>query len=263
MSPVVLKSVFSPFGLLHYHPTQSNLFLDAVERAFGENFVRFRPEDATDIIMSFIYLKRYPFQIASKIFDSHFLDRLDSCQSEEAVRIARSKLKVFDMAMTLDCEDYKGPLLPREKNVKSMWVDKRLTKMTESIIASLEKIAGPNKKVSQFVLMSNMPAVSLYIVDILLHPCSPIPQQEGRLALTEEERKSSVAFLVHVPEHYCAQMTHLTGPQELRHHHLQKFGLRTIKLRYDEMSRLQPGRRSLDRYLQFSLRAVKDRKIKH
>lgn len=262
MSPVVLKSIFSPFGILHYSPSQSSLFLDAVEKSFNENFARFRPEDATDIILSFVYLHRYPIHFVSKIFNSHFLDRLDSCQNEETVRSTQNKLKLFDMAMTLDCKDYQGPLLPRETNVKSMWVDKRLTKIMDSVVSSLEKIAGARKKISQFVLMKGTPAVSLYIVDILLHPSSPSCRHKGRIALSEDERRSSIAFIIHVPEHYCAQMDHLTGPQELRHHHLHKLGLRTVKLRYDVMTRLQPHQRSLDRYLQESLKAVKENKAK-
>lgn len=262
MSPVVLKSIFSPFGHLHYHPSQSSIFLDAVEKSFGENFVRFRPEDATDVILAFIFLNRYPVRFVSKIFNSHFLDRLDSCQNEETVRSTQTKLKMFDMAMTLDCEDYKGPLLPRESNVKSMWLDKRLTKIIDAVIASLEKIAGAKHKISQFVLMNGMPAVSLYIVDILLHPSSPTSRTEGRLLLTEEERRSSIAFLIHVPEHYCAQMDHLTGPQVLRHHHFKKLGLSTVKLRYDVMARLLPHQRSLERYLQESLRAARGKKAK-
>lgn len=263
MSPVVLKSIFAPFGLLNYLPTESALFLDAVENSFSENFARFRPEDATDIIMAFIYLNRYPVQFVCKIFSSHFLGRLDSCQNEETVRSTQTKLKLFDMAMTLDCEDYQGPLLPRETNVKSMWVDKRLTRIIDSIVASLGKVGGVKNKISQFVLMSGMPVVSLYIVDILLHPHSPSSQQEGRLTLSEDERRSSIAFLIHVPEHYCAQMQHLTGPQVLRHHHFQKLGLRTVKLRYDVMARLRLHPKSLDRYLQESLRAVGEKKAKH
>lgn len=262
MSPVLLKSIFSPYGLLSYLPAQAGSFLDAVEKSFSDNFVRFRPEDATDIVLAFVYLKRYPVQFVSKIFNSHFLDRLDSCQNVETVRSTHSKLKVFDMAMTLDCEDYKGPLLPRERNVTSMWVDKRLTKLIHSVMSSLEKLAGPRNTISRFVLMSGMPAVSLYVVDILLHPVSPSSQPKGRLALTDDERKLSIAFLIHVPEHYCAQMDQLTGPQLLRHHHLQKLGMRTVKLKYDEMIRLQPHPRSLDRYLQMSLRATRERKAK-
>lgn len=262
MSPVVLKSIFSPFGILHYSPAQSNLFLDAVEKSFDENFARFRPEDATDIVLSLVYLHRYPIKFVSKIFNTHFLDRLDSCQNEETVRSTQNKLKLFDMAMTLDCKDYQGPLLPREMNVKSMWVDKRLTRIMDSVVASLEKIAGARKKISQFVLMKGTPAVSLYIVDILLHPSSPSSQHKGRIALSEDERRSSIAFIIHVPEHYCAQMDHLTGPQELRHHHFQRLGLRTVKLRYDVMTRLQPHQRSLDRYLQESLKAVRENKAK-
>ncbi|KAK3914009.1 FAST kinase domain-containing protein 3, mitochondrial [Frankliniella fusca] len=262
MSPVVLKSIFSPYGLLYYHPIQSASFLDAIEKSFSENFVRFRPEDAADIVLAFIFLRRYPVQFVSKIFNSNFLDRLDSCQNEETIRSTQTKLKLFDMAMTLDCDDYNGPLLPRETNVRSMWVDKRLTKVMHTVIASLEKSAGSRCKISQFVLMSGMPAVSLYIVDILLHPSSPSPQQEGRLTLTQEERKSSIAFLIHVPEHYCAHMDHLTGPQELRHHHFQKLGLSTVKLRYDLMNRYLSHPRSLDRYLQESLRAAREKQAK-
>lgn len=235
LSPVVLKSLFLPLGYLRYQPTNSFKFWQVLESSFEEKFIQFRPEDVIDMLLTCVYLEKYPLNFVQKVFNPYFLDRLHSCQNKELLIKMRSKLKILDTAMTLECDHYRGPLLPKDHSAKSLWQDGRIRRILINIRDQLNKAAGGEDRVSYSVMLPQLPASELYLIDALLHPSS-IGVAMWHLNLLKDHNLH-VAVLIHLPEHYAGDV--LIGPQDMRKRHFRRIGLKVVGLNYQMLAKLR------------------------
>ncbi|XP_067001528.2 FAST kinase domain-containing protein 3, mitochondrial [Anabrus simplex] len=254
LSPVTVKSLFVPFGLMDFHPSNGVRFWQVIETALEEKFIQFRPDDAIDIMLACVYLEKHPINFVKKIFNPYFLDRLHSYKDGTALELMRAKLKIFDTAMTLECPQYQGPLLPREYSTRSIWQDGRIKRMINSLYDTVTVIAGSSDRVSISVVMSQLPVTELYVVDILLHPRGMGPSMLN--FNLKKDRNLYIALLIHVPEHYCSQGTHLLGPQVMKKRHLRRLGLRVADLEYTKLAKLKVHPKSLEEYVLERLEAA-------
>lgn len=246
LSPVVLKSLFLPLGYLRYQPTNSLKFWQVLESSFEEKFIQFRPEDVIDMLVTCIYLEKYPLNFIRKVFNPYFLDRLHSCQNKELLTRMRAKLKILDTAMTLECDQYRGPLLPKDHSAKSIWQDGRVRRILINVKDQLNRAAGGEDRISYSVMLPQLPASELYLIDALLHPSS-IGVAMWHLNLLKDHNLH-VAILVHLPEHYAGDV--LIGPQEMRKRHFRKIGLKVVGLDYEMLSKLRVHPVELFSYIQ-------------
>ena len=78
-------------------------------------FAEFPPKDIIKLLLSFVYIERYPLNFVRKLFNPYFLDRIHN-QSEkmEDVHLARHYLTLFDIAMNLDSSAYGGQSPPSQ-----------------------------------------------------------------------------------------------------------------------------------------------------
>lgn len=95
------------FGELDFHPPNGFKFWEIMEQILEKKFAEFPPKEIIDLLISFIYLERYPLNFARKIFNPYFMDRLHS-QAEGDVAYSRLKLHLFDSLMMLECKNYPG-----------------------------------------------------------------------------------------------------------------------------------------------------------
>lgn len=248
LSPILIKALFTPFGLLDYDPPNGWKFWQVLENSVHNKFVQFRPEDIVDIMLSCVYLEKYPINFVKKIFNPYFLDRLHTTRSGMPLQILRQNLVIFDVAMTLECLQYSGPLLPKDGSAKSLWQDGRIKRMINGIYDTIVDITGHPSRVSTLVLLNQLPVLDLYVVDILLHP-SNMPASMLQFNL-RQNRNLFVAVLIHIPEHYCSDSVHLTGPQVMRKRHLKRLGLKVVSLKYIELARLKVHPKSLRDYIE-------------
>lgn len=248
LSPVLLKSLFSPLGYLNYQPSNGLIFWQVLETAFEEKFVQYRPEDAIDMLLTCVYLKKYPLNFVKKVFNPYFLDRLHSSRNIETLNMVRSKLKMLDTAMTLECEHYRGPLLPRDHSAKSIWQDGRIRRILNNINNSLNKAAGSEDRVSYSVLAPQLPTNEIYIIDALLHPSS-IGSALWHMNILKD-RNLYVAILINLPEHFCNNGNNLIGPQAMRIRHFRKLGLKVVTLKYEKLSKLNVHPVELQGYIE-------------
>lgn len=256
LSPVIIKGMFAPFGILNFQPSDSLKFWHVIENILDEKFVQFRPEDAIDVLLTCVYLGKFPLNFVQKIFNPYFLDRLHSYRDVNVLRQLRTKLKLFDTAMTLECSQYRGPMLPRDHSANSLWQDGRIHRMINHISEPLADITGGIDTLTTSVILPHLPTLSLYVIDIMLHP-SGMGGSTIRFNL-RRDCKIYVAVLIHVPEHYCAGSTQLIGPQVMRKRHFRRLGMKVVELQYDRLAKLQVHPRTLEEYLVERMKSAED-----
>jgi len=80
LSTPQLYSIVRIFGELDFHPPDGFKFWQLVEEVLEAKFAEFPPKEAISLLLSFIYIERYPLNFVRKVFNPFFLDRLHSQQ---------------------------------------------------------------------------------------------------------------------------------------------------------------------------------------
>lgn len=241
-----LKSIFCPFGLLDYQPINSMKFWQTFEDCLNLNFDKISARDVVDIVLSCLYLEKYPVNFVQRIFNPYFLDVLHSTTPLSEHPKLRSDLKLFDTGMSIECDGYNGPMLPKDHSAKSIWQDGRIKRIVQNLTDEWTIISGGNNKFTKFAVHQQLPLNPLYIIDLLIHPAGM-----GRLWSfnTHTDRNVHVATIIHLPEHYDATKQHLIGPQSMRIRHFRRLGLKVVTLDYEMLAKLRVHGNELHKYL--------------
>lgn len=254
LTPGTIASIFAPFGTLDFRPPEplATRFWRGIEDAVAAKFVQLKPEDALDILLALVYLDKHPVRFAGKVFRANFLERIYHRRNIHSLDATRVKLKLFDAAMTLECQKYAGPMLPRdENNGEFIWHDSRLEKIVNQVHQHLANVAGGEDKLRTNVALGQLPRNELYVIDALIHPGST-------LSLDKLDRNLNTAILVHLPEHFCRNSKRLIGPQVMRIRHFRKLGLRVMTLDYETMVELASNPVAIVRYMRERLMATEE-----
>lgn len=241
-----LKSIFCPFGSLDYQPINSIKFWQTFEAHLDLNFDKISATDIVDIMLSCIYLEKYPVNFVQRIFNPFFLDVLHSTTPLDKHPKLRSDLKLFDTCMSIECDSYNGPKLPRDHSAKPIWQDGRIKRIVQNLSDQWTTISGGHDKFTKFAVHQQLPLNPLYIIDLLIHPAGM-----GRLWSfnTHTDRNLHIATIIHLPEHYDASKQHLIGPQSMRIRHLRRLGLKVVTLDYEMLAKLRVHGNELHKYL--------------
>lgn len=241
-----IKSYIIPYGALNYQPLNGIKFWQSLESYLDINFGKIPPADILNILLSCICLEKYPMNFVKRVFNPYFLDALHRNVPTEKLNKLRSDLKLFDFGMSLECESYDGPLLPRDDYAKSVWQDGRIKRIIHQISNEISKVAGGDDQFSKSVILSNVPFNELFIVDILLHP----PGLGNVFNFNTKKNKNiHVAVLVHLPEHLDSSGEYLNGLQSMRIRNLRKLGMKVVTLNYSTILKLKMHPKELVNYL--------------
>lgn len=244
LNPIFLKSLLYPFGFLNFQPSNGLKFWETVENVLGEKFLKVSVDDVLDILLSCIYLEKYPLNFVSHVFNPHFLERINNSENSHNLRC---KLKLLDTAMTLECKAYKGPLLPKLKNSQSFWYDGRIKRLINHLRESFNFIAGGEECWSAFITLPNIFTTNLYIVDLMIHPKN-LRNSILNLNLSKD-RNVNVAVLINLPDHFCSKGETFIGPQMMRIKHLRLMGLKVVNLKYEVLYKHSVHRKALNNYI--------------
>lgn len=241
-----LKAIFCPFGLLDYQPINGVKFWQTFEKCLNLNFDQISARDIVDIMLSCIYLEKYPINFVQRIFNPYFLDILHSTTPLIEHPKLRSDLKLFDTGMSIECDSYNGPMLPKDHSAKSIWQDGRIKRIVQNLTDQWTIISGGHDKFTKFAVHQQLPINSLYVIDLLIHPAGM-----GRLWSfnSHTDRNVHVATIIHLPEHYDATRQHLIGPQSMRIRHFRRLGLKVVTLDYEMLAKLRVHGNELHKYL--------------
>lgn len=245
--PEHMKEILQPFGLLDYQPINSIKFWQVVEQYLDENFSKIPACDIIDIMLTCVYLERYPLNFVKRIFNSYFLDLLHATTPPHRLQRIRGNLKLFDFSLTLECLDYAGPFLPRDHTAKQIWQDGRIKRVVNNISANLEEVAGGETNFTKSVILFQLPVNDLFIVDVLLHPSGMT--NTWNISILSKERNLNTAVLVHLPEHFDSTGHYLTGPQVMRIRQFRILGLKVVTLKYQVLMKLKIYPKELNVYL--------------
>lgn len=225
-----INSICRAYGLLNYEPPNASAFFLTFELHLDEKFMQFPPEVMIDLLLSCVYLKRYPLNFVKKVFNPYFFDKVHSLDSSE-MRLTRTKLKVLDKALCLEAPNYSGPMLPRDHAAKSFWRDARIMRSVNIIQAPLVEIVGTEERITRSAILPNFPGTELYIVDCIV-------DMVGKLSLPSFKwSNTKYAILIHPPEHYILNNDTLVGPQAMRKRHLALCGFKVVSLQQEKIIR--------------------------
>nr|XP_045616727.1 FAST kinase domain-containing protein 3, mitochondrial-like [Procambarus clarkii] len=238
-----INSIGRSYGLLNYVPPNASAFYHALEIYLYEKFVQFPPDVMIDLLLSCVYLKRYPLNFVKKVFNPYFFDRVHTLDSFD-MRLTRTKLKVLDKALCLEAKNYTGPMLPRDHSAKSFWRDSRIMRCVHMIQAPLVEIVGTEERITQSAVLPNFPGTEMYIIDCII-------DMAGKLSLHSFKwSNNKYALLIHPPEHYILNEEILVGPQVMRKRHLALCGLKVVSIRYENVLKYRMYPEMLKNYIE-------------
>jgi len=234
------------FGQLDFHPANGFKFWELAETILDSKFNQFLPIDIINLLVSFLYLEKFPLNFTRKLFNPYFLDKLDS-QPEELVRASRQQLKLYDAAMKLECRSYDGPFLPKETKYRRLNADTRIFTLANKLMEPLADVVGDISRIGKSVVLSSLPLHPLYIVDMMIYPS----QSASLLRFGfNTNNRSNVAVLILAPEQYDRTGEHLLGSQVMRVRHLTLMGFKVMCINMQVANQLLMHPKELREYLQ-------------
>jgi len=241
-----VSAIASIFGELDFHPSNGFKFWELVENVLDLKFSQFAPVDIISLLVSFVYIEKYPINFTSKLFNPFFLDRLHN-QPEDLVAMSRQELKLYDTAMKLECKGYEGPFLPKDTNARRISNDSRVVRTATKLLDPLADVVGDISRLGQSVVLSNLPLHPLYIVDLMVYPTHAASLVRFGI---HTNNSSNVAVLVLTPEHYDRSGEHLVGSQAMRIRHLTLMGFKVMCVIMQMANKLMMHPKKLREYLQ-------------
>ena len=82
LSASQLSSILEPFGLLDYQPPKGFKFWEIFEHILQSKFIQIPPKDIIEILLSCVYLQKYPLNFVDRVFSPYFLDRLHTSETD-------------------------------------------------------------------------------------------------------------------------------------------------------------------------------------
>ncbi|KAF9421357.1 hypothetical protein HW555_002572 [Spodoptera exigua] len=225
--PSFLKSFIYPFGYLQYDPVNITEFWTLVDKIMNENFDKMTSCDLSSIVLSLIYLGKYPSTLVRRMLSPEYLAKVKSPDMWK-------RFYLIDTAMTLECEKYLGPLLPKDQWSKPISQDFRIKNILEKIMDILVNVAGGQDRLSIAVSIPYLPSDETYLLDVMLH-CAGLGSTTFNWK-SKTVRNANIAMLIHLPDHYCSDNEHLIGSQVMKKRHLKILGIKVVSLKYSLLS---------------------------
>ncbi|XP_053621046.1 uncharacterized protein LOC128681267 [Plodia interpunctella] len=238
-----LKSFIYPFGFLSY-PTKDR-FWELAEDITYQKFYNISADNLSSIILSFLYVGKYPLKLVNRI-----------CSPEYLVKVKPDiyqKLHLIDTVLSLECDEYSGPLLPKDHWNQPLKQDNRVKNMVDKIMEYIIEMAGDGHKVSAAVLLPQFCSDETYLVDVMIYPVDlEINTPNWKSKSVKNEIK---AVLIHLPDQYCSDNEQLVGPQMMRKKHLKILGMQVVSLKYSVLSQFYTSynKHGLKQYLADSI----------
>ncbi|XP_045505209.1 FAST kinase domain-containing protein 3, mitochondrial-like [Colias croceus] len=230
-----LKSFIYPFGYLYYQPPIKN-FWNISEIKLLETYQKISVDDLCSTILSYIYIGQYPLKLVSKVFHPEYVTRVSSPHLLQ-------KLYLIDTSLSIECNDYSGPLMPKDQWLQPVVQDLRISNIVSKIKDTIVSIVGEDR-MSTEVLVPNYCSDKSFLIDIMLHPVGLGSDTfNWKLKITKNE---NIAILVHLPDHYCTKSDQLIGSQMMKIRHLKLLGFNVVSLKYSVLSQLYMSYKTSD-----------------
>jgi len=241
-----ITAMAGTFGQLDFHPPNGFKFWELLESALDMKFNQFQPIDIINILVSFLYIEKFPMNFTSKLFNPFFLDRLHG-QTEDLVTASRLQLKLFDTAMVLECRGYEGPFLPKETAARRIQSDSRVLRCAGRLAAPLAELVGGSDRVGLSTTLASLPLHPLYVVDMMIYKSQAATLLRFGI---HTNNSGNVAVVILAPEHYDRSGQQLVGSQAMRVRQLTMLGFRVMQVNMMKANKLMMHPVKLKEYLQ-------------
>ncbi|XP_065582515.1 uncharacterized protein LOC136041708 isoform X1 [Artemia franciscana] len=239
-----LETVVKSFGKLNYDPVDGK-FWSVVEELLDKKFVQCPPDLMVDMLISCVYLGRYPLNFLPQVLSPFFLDRLQMVFGKRKTE-AMSTLQLLDVALTIECPSYRGPKLPSTLS-SDQKLDGRIVKMANLVKHDFNQVCHGALGISVMFTPANLPL--FYSIDLLLHKLEVEPFSRFGY---KKDNSEATAVLIHVPEHYNSK-GELMGTQMMKVRQLELMGFQVISIPYEDLFRLKYKSVLMKRYLRSNL----------
>ncbi|CAL8083400.1 unnamed protein product [Orchesella dallaii] len=271
LSPPQFASILRPFGELDFQPTDGPKLWEIVENYLSEKFIQFPPKDVISLLLSFVYLMKYPVNFVDKTFSPYFLDRLHTSEPNFThLQQHRSNLKLLDTAMTVECKNkYGGPLLPKDFTSRTIFIDGRILRMSNVLKEAFLSICTKSS-IDCNVILPSLPLNPVFSADIIL-TTPRLESETDRHNFLRNHINSYLLYaspppslkhtdltviLVNIPEHFSSDAKYLIGIQSLRKRLLKSLGFNVVSMRYQELNVAKGDFNMLTEYIERKLADV-------
>lgn len=242
-----INSIAKVFGSLNLHPATGFKFWEKVELLLEQKFAEFPPKDLVHLMLSFVQIAKFPVNMAHKIFNPNFYDRLESCHSAQDRYNTIAEMDLLLASLRLETIFHKpgGYLKRTETKTENRF---RMHRTAKEMLYPLGLIVGDVQRIDVDVLIPGMCFNSLYRADMMIYPAS-VTNSLLKLA-SSKDKNSCVAVLVRVPEHYDRDQKHLLGREAMRERQLKKMGYKVMNVDHSTVLKLLVMPQNLKEYLQ-------------
>ena len=226
-SPKDISSMIYGFGILNYNPKDTTNFFHALEQQLKSRFGEYTPPVFIDIMLSCLYLKRYPLNFIDKLFNPYYMNLLHEMTDNYDEDLCREKLAIIDAVFNFEHPLYKGPYLQESFNKRTSWKDARIKKCVKTILSPIIEIVGNSDRISRDVKPNGLPNSSFFTIDLVVD----LSGKPNHTITTPKKEK--LAFNVHLPIHFDSLTQYLNGPQAMKLRILEQAGYLGVSLNYD------------------------------
>ncbi|KAF2360537.1 FAST kinase leucine-rich, partial [Trinorchestia longiramus] len=248
-----IYSICKAFGVLNYVPTNSFSFFKVLEDLLNTHFVAFSPDAFIDLLLTCVYLERYPLNFIEKVYHPFFFQRLNMLNNYD-IQVTHTKLKILDKALSLEASCYQKRMVSGNL-ATSNWMprDFRIHKCANQIRHCVENIAGSSENVHIAAKPVGFPPLKYYNIDCLVDLTVQIDKFDS---LLPQDCQEKLALLIHLPYHYDVSQEHLLGPYAMKARHLTLAGYRVVHLDHDEIQKYLLTPKNLTSYLLSAITAA-------
>ncbi|XP_029315133.1 FAST kinase domain-containing protein 3, mitochondrial-like [Cottoperca gobio] len=220
-------------GRLNYLPQCSSEMFKKLESILSTRFSQFQPRSLIEVLHACIHLERFPMNYTSKVFSTHFLQRLQE-QGESLDKNAVRQLAQLHLATSLECT-YTGPRLPRFLHVKTFSsFDQAFETPMEILLykrveVPLTQLLGENFYSTRIFTHCG------YTVDVEI--C--LDEDGYVLPLSQwDHTYRRMALCLDGQNRFCSNTHHLLGKEATKRRHLRRMGYEVVQIPYFEFDKL-------------------------
>ena len=234
-----VHAIAKALGHLNYVPTNDFKFFDTLEDRLQNDFEIFPVDKFMEILLSCIFLQRYPLNIMNMTRHPFFYRRIQMLSSSAASTCVQH-FKLLDKAFTLETNLYHGPRVIHFKFLRPyIRINNPFTHLY-LLKPILSEVAGDERRVSVGCKLKGFPSTPLYTINFLLDTTIKldIPHQ---LPSDIEDR---FAILMQSSDHFDSDNEIMLGLYAMRVRHFRLMGLKVVLLDSSEVGTMskQPPR---------------------
>ena len=158
-----LNSIAKVFGNLNLHPSNAFKFWEKVEILTESKYQEFPPKDLISLLLSFVYIEKYPLLLMNKLLNPNFYDRMDYF-AKQNVKFVMSELDILVASMKIE----KSVAYTQKSFTSWFTYDQRVFNLSRDLLDPLASIVGDVKRIGLQEFVPGAANNSFYTADLMV-----------------------------------------------------------------------------------------------